>query len=369
MNQFDAHALHPAPAEGPRGAGAVNPRSSSVAGTPQERPTLAITVGDPCGIGPEIVLKALAVELVPAAARVVVLGDEANLRRTARQLKLRWPFATVTRTPPTERRWDKPLLYDLAHVDESLLPGQISALAGRAAADAIERAVELCQQGAADGIVTAPINKEALSLAGLSDPGHTEMLARLTGTPRVAMMFWTEDFSVGLLSTHASLVQAIRRVRRTRILQQLVFLDRMWRRNMGAAPRIVVAGLNPHSGEGGRFGVEETRHIAPAIEAARAKGLSVDGPAPADTVFTLAREGRYDLVLALYHDQATIPVKFGYGRRAVNVTLGLPFVRTSVDHGTAMDIAGKGVASEESLVQATLLAARLVQSRRLAAQR
>ncbi len=343
-------------------------RPSVAPATPQERPALAVTAGDPCGVGPEIVLKALAEDLLSAAARLIVLGDEQNLRRTARQLKLRWPFAAVVKAPPTERRWDKPLLYDLADVDDALLPGQISGLAGRAAADAIEKAVELCQRGVTDGIVTAPIHKEALSLAGLSDPGHTEMLARLAGAPRVAMMFWTEDFSVALLTTHTSLSDAIRRVRRSRILQQLVFLEREWRRYMGQRPRIVVAGLNPHASEGGRFGVEETRHILPALEAARAKGLSVDGPAPADSVFNLARDGRYDLVLALYHDQATIPVKFAYGRRAVNVTLGLPFVRTSVDHGTAMDIAGKGVASEESLVQATLLAARLVQSRRLSSR-
>ena len=329
----------------------------------RRRPALAVTVGDPCGVGPEIVLKALAVDLTSAAARLVAIGDEANLRQTARQLKLRWPFGAVVRELPADPRWDKPLLLDLGDVDPALLPGQISGPAGRAAADAIEKSVELCMAGRLDGVVTAPIHKEALSLAGFSDPGHTEMLARLTRTPRVAMLFWTEDFSVALLSTHMSLSQAIRKVRRRAVLGQLVFVEREWRRLTGQRPRIVVAGLNPHSSEGGRFGLEEAQHLAPAIEAARAKGLSVDGPAPPDSVFQMARDGRYDLVLALYHDQGTIPVKFGYGRRAVNVTLGLPFVRTSVDHGTAMDIAGKGVASEDSLVQAILLGARLIQSR------
>ena len=208
-------------------------RRQATASTRSERPALAVTVGDPCGIGPEIVLKAMAVDLTTAAARVIVVGDEANLRRTARQLKLRWPFAGVVKEAPAEQRWEKPLLLDLADVDESLLPGQISALAGSAAARAIEKAVQLCQQRLVDGIVTAPIHKEALSLAGLTDPGHTEMLARLTGTPRVAMLFWTEDFSVALLSTHARLSDAIRRVRRTRILQQLVFVEREWRRQIG----------------------------------------------------------------------------------------------------------------------------------------
>jgi 4-hydroxythreonine-4-phosphate dehydrogenase len=326
-------------------------------------------VGDPCGVGPEVVLKALAVDLATAAARLLVVGDEANLRQTARQLKLRWPFGAVVRDPPEDLVWDRPLLLDLANVDPALLPGQISGPAGRAAVEAIEKSVELCLTGRLDGMVTAPIHKEALSLAGYADPGHTEMLARLTRTPRVAMLFWTEDFSVALLSTHMSLAHAIRKVRRRSVLQHLVFVEKEWRRLMGQTPRIVVAGLNPHSSEGGRFGLEEAHHIAPAIEAARAKGLSVDGPAPPDSVFQMARDGRYDLVLALYHDQGTIPVKFGYGRRAVNITLGLPFVRTSVDHGTAMDIAGKGVASEESLVQAILLAARLVQSRRTSGKR
>jgi 4-hydroxythreonine-4-phosphate dehydrogenase len=344
-----------------------------------ERSALAVTVGDPCGVGPEITLKAVADERLSSAARLVVLGDERNLRTTAREQKLRWPFATVvhpgtdgsavgaslaaTLTRGGERKWDRPVLVDLESVDPGLLPGQVSASAGRSAARAIEVAVELALPGVVDGIVTAPIHKESLSLAGYSDPGHTEMLQRLTGAPRVGMLFWTEDFAVGLLSTHLSLADAIRRVRRTRILEQLLFVEREWSRYIGRRPRVVVAGLNPHASEGGRFGVEEARHVSPAIGKALARGLSVTGPVPPDAVFAQAREGQYDLVFALYHDQATIPVKTCYGRRAVNVTLGLPFVRTSVDHGTAMDIAGKGIASEESLAQAILLASRLVVAR------
>jgi len=325
---------------------------------PKERPSLVLTMGDPCGVGPEVVLKGLADERLAAAARLVVVGEEGILRRTAREQKLRWPFAGVVRELPAER-WEKPLLLAVREPSEELLPGRICAAGGRVAVEAIERGVEICRAGRAAGIVTAPIHKEAISLAGIPEPGHTEMLARLTGAPRVAMMFWTPDFSVALLSTHLALAEAIRKVRCKRILEQLVFIEREWRRLFGRAPRVAVAGLNPHSGEGGRFGVEESLYIRPAVEKAREDGLIVNGPVPPDSVFAQAKEGRYDLVLALYHDQATIPVKTCYGRRAVNVTLGLPFVRTSVDHGTAMDIAGKGIASEESVVAATLLGARL----------
>lgn len=329
-----------------------------------ELPVLAVTTGDPCGIGPEIVLKSLADDRNNAVARLVAVGDESALRACARALKLKWPFAAVVRELPAERRWARPLLLDLGHDAAGLVPGQITALAGRIAGEAIERAAGLAGAGAVDGIVTAPIHKESLALGGYPDPGHTEMLQRLTGAPRVGMLFWTEDFAVALLSTHMSLVEAIRRVRPKRILDQLLFTEQAWARCIGRRPRIAVAGLNPHSGEGGRFGVEEERHIVPAIERALARGLSVVGPVPPDTVFAQARNGKYDLVFAMFHDQATIPVKLCYGRRAVNVTLGLPFVRTSVDHGTAMDIAGKGIATEDSLSLAITLGARLCGVRR-----
>jgi len=323
------------------------------------RPVLAITVGDPCGIGGEVVLKALADERLAGGARLLVLGDEGHLRRVARELRLKWPFGAVVKGPPSGRRWERPQLLDLGNVPEGLLPGQVSAAAGRAAGEAIERAVALAMDGIVDGIVTGPIHKEALSLAGYTDPGHTEMLARLTGTKQVGMMFWAPSLAVGLLTTHLSLREAIRKVRRARIVRMLRLFDREWRRFFGAPPRIAVAGLNPHAGEHGRFGVEELEELVPAIEEASDKGVGASGPWPADTIFQRALAGEFDLVLALYHDQGTIPVKVACGHEAVNVTVGLPFVRTSVDHGTAMDIAGKGVASAESLVAAVLAAARL----------
>jgi 4-hydroxythreonine-4-phosphate dehydrogenase len=324
------------------------------------RPLLAVTLGDPCGIGPEVVLKAAASERAVASARLLVVGDERLLRRTARELKVRWPFSSVVTQPPVGRRWEKPQLLDLANVDESVIPGQISAQAGRAAGEYIETATRLVLEGVVDGVVTAPVHKQALSLAGYQDSGHTELLARLSGLGEesVGMLFFSDKLSVGLLTTHLPIRDALKKVRANRIVRMLRLFDREWRRFLGGQPRIAVAALNPHAGEGGRFGVEESRYVAPAVERARLEELLVWGPVPADSVFVRALAGEFDLVLALYHDQATIPIKLLSGRESVNVTVGLPFVRTSVDHGTAMDIAGKGVAEEASMVAAIRVAAR-----------
>ncbi len=333
-----------------------------------EKPYLVVTMGDPCGIGPEIILKALQDESAVSAARLLVAGDEKHLRRVAREHKLRWPFTAVVKDPPDGKRWEKPQLLDLDNVEESLLPGQISVNGGRAAIDYIERAVEIAASGRAAGIVTAPIHKEALALAGCSEPGHTEMLGRLTGRKKVGMLFWAEEFAVGLLTTHMSLRDALRKVRKTRIVERLKLFDAEWRRFFGAAPRFGVAAVNPHAGEAGRFGIEEIQEIQPALEKARELGLRVDGPVPADSVFSMARDGRFDVVLAMYHDQATVPIKLLCRNRSVNVSVGLPFVRTSVDHGTAMDIAGKGTASADSMVQAIVVGARLARSTAAAAE-
>lgn len=333
---------------------------------PGETPRLAVTSGDPCGIGPEIVLKALQRDDVTAAARIVVIGDEPTLRKTARDLKIRWPFASVVARgdAPADSSSNRPLLIDVGERDDDRIPGQVSASAGRAAGQAIEEGVRLALEGVVEGLVTAPIHKEALSLAGYSDPGHTEMLGRLAGSRRVGMLFWSETLRVALLTTHMSLREAVRRVRKGRVSAMLTFLDREWKKLDDKRPHIAVAALNPHGGEGGRFGTEEIHHLVPAIESARGRGIVVSGPVPADSVFSRAIDGAYDVVLALYHDQGTIPVKTVCGRSAVNVTLGLPFVRTSVDHGTAMDIAGKGIASEESLALAIDVAARFAMRRR-----
>jgi 4-hydroxythreonine-4-phosphate dehydrogenase len=323
------------------------------------RPTLALTCGDPAGVGPEIALRAAADARVQRACRLVALGPERVLRATVRGLGLRWPFVSGPGTAATERRdASRPSLIDVP-VSGRLAAARPSAAGGRAAARAVEAGVGLCRSGAADGLVTAPLSKEGLALAGIDDPGHTEMLRRLTGARRAAMLFWSRRLVVALLTTHLSLRQALRKVRRARVRDTLVFLDGEHRRWFGAAPHIAVAGLNPHAGEAGLFGDEERRELAPAIDEARAAGVAADGPFSPDTVFLRAARGEFDLVLALYHDQGTIAVKSLCFGRAVNTTLGLPFPRTSVDHGTAYDIVGSGRADATSLVEAVRLAARL----------
>jgi 4-hydroxythreonine-4-phosphate dehydrogenase len=322
-------------------------------------PTLALTCGDPAGIGPEIVLRAASDARIAHTCRLAVLGPLVQLRQVAERHRLPWPFEVVSRLPAPGVDWPQPLLCDLDPAGAPLPFGRATADGGRLAARAVELGTALCQAGTADALVTAPLNKEGLALAGLSDPGHTEMLQRLTGAPRVIMLFWSERLRVALLTTHLSLRDALRRVRRGRIRDTLVLLAAEFRRWFGASPRIAVAGLNPHAGEAGRFGAEEAREIGPAVAEASRAGVQVVGPVSPDTVFRRAAGGEFDLVLALYHDQGTIAVKSLCFGGAVNTTLGLPFPRTSVDHGTAYDIAGTGRADHASLVEAIRLATRL----------
>ncbi len=328
----------------------------------RRRPTLAVTMGDPAGIGPEILLRAAGDERVVEAARIVAIGDEALLRRHARELKLRWPFATVDHSLPAAGRSCKPHLLTQDNCGDSIHSGQLSAAAGTAAAEAVEQAIEVALEGAVDGVVNGPIHKESLSLAGVADPGHTDLVARLAGVTRYGTFLWTESYAAALLSAHVAIRDALKKIRRRRILDHLMLFGDYWRAVQGREPRIAVAALNPHGGEGSRLGTEEAREIRPAIEAARERGLLISGPIPADSVFLQAREGRFDMVLALYHDQAAIPVKLTSGRRAVAVTAGLPFVRTSVEHGPAMDLAGRGVASPTSMIEAILIAASHVEA-------
>ncbi|MGB8510113.1 MAG: 4-hydroxythreonine-4-phosphate dehydrogenase PdxA, partial [Pyrinomonadaceae bacterium] len=239
-------------------------------------------------------------------------------------------------------------------------PGVESGAAGRAAAEYIEAAVELCGSGAVDAISTAPINKRALFLGGYSFPGHTEFLAHLTGAEDCAMAFVASNLRIVLISTHVPLSEAIRLVQKERIVRVVRLANRELKRWGIAEPRIAVAALNPHGAEGGLFGVEESAEILPAVEACRdVDGIDARGPFSADTVFLRASRGEFDAVVSCYHDQAMIPVKCLSFGEAVNVTLGLPFIRTSVDHGTAFDIAGRGVAEHSSMVAAITLAARL----------
>lgn len=286
------------------------------------KPRIALTAGDPAGIGPEIAAKAAADPRVREACDPVIYGTEA-----------------------------------------AATPGGPSAESGRAAYEVICRAVADAQTGVVDGIATAPISKLALAQAGLPWKGHTDLLAHLTGASRVAMMFWSEPLKVVLASVHVPLVEVSRVVTRD-LLDGIIDLTASALPRFGvAAPRLALAGLNPHAGEAGVLGSEEQDVLTPAVGAARARGIRIDGPIPGDTVFVRATRGEFDAVIACYHDQGLIPVKLLAFGHAVNVTLGLPIVRTSVDHGTAYDIAGKGVADAGSMVEAVLLAARLASAR------
>ena len=255
----------------------------------------------------------------------------------------------------------EPVLYG-SSPEARFAPGVLSAEAGEAAYDAIVRAAADAQRGAVAAIATAPINKEALRLAGHRWNGHTDLLAHLTGAPHVAMMFFSDELRVVLATVHVPLADVPRLLTQSLMERTIALTACELPKFDKVQPRIAVAGLNPHAGEHGLFGAEEQTAIVPAIARCRERGIDVDGPFPADTLFVRARRGEFDVVVACYHDQGLIPVKLVAFGRAVNVTLGLPIVRTSVDHGTAFDIAGKGTADPESMVAAVLLAARLARS-------
>ncbi|WP_269629942.1 4-hydroxythreonine-4-phosphate dehydrogenase PdxA [Pelomonas sp. BJYL3] len=333
---------------------------------------LLITQGDACGIGPEVAVAAWAAEqTAPGARPLCLVGDAAVWRRALRLAGLDRPVALLD--DPSEAAgapvrclpvWQPPGLPP-GLVDEPL--GQISAQAGAAAACCIEAAVAAVQAGQGAGIVTAPIHKEALHAAGVPFPGHTEMLQALATAPgaeppAVRMMLANEELRTVLVTIHVSLRRAIEQVTREAVLQTLRITQESLRRFGLAAPRIAVAGLNPHAGEGGLFGDEEIREIIPAIAAARAEGIDAQGPFPPDTIFMRARHapphhpGAFDVVVAMTHDHGLIPVKYLGVEQGVNVTLGLPFVRTSPDHGTAFDIVGQGRADPASMRAALRMA-------------
>ena len=287
------------------------------------KPRIAITVGDPASIGPEIALQASQSRQVQDVCEPVLYGPSKGAR---------------------------------------FEPGVLSADAGRAAYDAVCAAVRDAQAGVVLGIATAPVNKLAFSRAGLPWKGHTDLLAHLTGAPRVAMMFWSEPLKVILATVHVPLTDVSRVITRE-LLDGIIDLAARELPRFGiASPRLALAGLNPHAGEDGLMGTEEERVLKPALAAARTRGIAISGPFPGDTVFVRASRGEFDAVIACYHDQGLIPVKLLAFGQAVNVTLGLPIVRTSVDHGTAFDIAGQGVADPSSMIAATVLAARLAAS-------
>jgi 4-hydroxythreonine-4-phosphate dehydrogenase len=313
--------------------------------TPHRSTAIAVTMGDPCGIGPEIIVKALAG--LPASAQPQVIGCPARLEQAARLCGLPVPVHVLQAGGEVSR----------------LSWGEVSAVAGRAAFDYVHRGIELAMQGDVAAIVTAPINKAAWAAAGINFPGHTEMLAEYAGVTGCSMMLANRDLRVVLVTIHCALRDVIERIDRQAELAAIRRAHQAMLQLGIASPRVAVAGLNPHAGEDGLFGREEIEVIAPAVTQARSEGIDASGPWPGDTVFMQARQGRFDVVVAQYHDQGLIPVKYLGVDEGVNITLGLPFVRTSPDHGTAFDIAGRGLASEKSLLTALDYAGRLVAAR------
>ena len=294
-----------------------------------KRPRIGVTVGDPAGIGPEIARKAAADAALESVCEIVLYGPSSD--------------------------------HDVARFER----GRVSAAAGRAAYDAVVEATRDAQAGRIDAVATAPINKEAFAAAGLPWRGHTDLLAHLTGAPRVAMMFYAESLRVVLATVHIPLAEVAGALTGEVVEGTIDLAARELPRFGFPSPRLAVAGLNPHAGEHGVIGREDDDVLAPAVAASRSRGIQVTGPFPADTIFLRAMRGEFDAVIACYHDQGLIPIKLVAFGRAVNVTLGLPIVRTSVDHGTAFDIAGKGTADPSSLIEAITLAARLAGAKAL----
>jgi len=330
-----------------------------------DRPLLALTLGDPAGIGPEVVLKALLPGEFQARCRPLVVGDRRILERAAGWLGCTPVFEEVEQAEEGVYAPGEISLLDLHNADPlACPPGRISAAAGRAAVEYVCRACDLALEGGVEAVVTAPLNKEAMNLAGFAYAGHTELLASRTGAAKVSMLLTGPQLRVVHVSTHVSLAEAIRRVEHRRIGEVIDLAEQSCRLLGIENPRIGVAGLNPHAGEGGLFGDQEATEILPAIEAARARGLQVSGPEPPDTVFLRAVKGAFDIVVAMYHDQGHIPMKLLAFDAGVNVSVGLPIIRTSVDHGTAFDIAGTGRASAQSMVAAMEVALQMVAARR-----
>ena len=323
------------------------------------RPIVGITMGDPAGIGPEIALRTVVDPRVQRACIPVIIGDVGTLERVRAVCRVRRRIRAVG-SPGEARGKGAVEVLDLKNVDPAACPvGVVSAAAGRAAVEYVFKSIDLAMAGEIAAAVTAPLNKEAMRRAGFPFDGHTEIYAQKTGTRDYSMLLLVGRLRVLHVSTHVSLREAVDRVTRERVLT-VIRLAGIAAQMLGIqAPRIGVAGLNPHAGEGGLFGREEIEQITPAIEAARAEGFDARGPLPPDTVFYRARRGEFDFVIAMYHDQGHVPLKLVGFDRGVNVTVGLPIIRTSVDHGTAFDIAGTGKARHESLVAATLLAVRM----------
>ena len=335
----------------------------------EKLPTIAITTGDPAGIGPEVVLKALEDRELLNTARWLVIGDAAILNMVGKQMGLKLPDCVVQDGAQISAQWSCDKMTQVCLLDlDQLVPcqftvGELNAVCGRAALEYVRRATKLCLDGQADAMVTAPLNKEAVSLTDQSFTGHTEFIADLSEAAESRMLLVNDRLRVIHVSTHCSLRNACE-LDTPRILRTIQLGNEALQSLGFAQPRIAVCGLNPHAGENGLFGSEDLELIVPAIEAAQDRGMVCEGPFPADTIFIQAVRGAYDLVVAMYHDQGHVPMKLLDFENTINVSLGLPIVRTSVDHGTAFDIAGKNRADPSSMKAAMKLAVTLSQNRR-----
>lgn len=332
-----------------------------------DKPAIAITMGDPCGIGPEVVVKALSDQRVYASCRPLVVGNIYAMQRAVELTGL--PLRINESNNPGDAGRDDRVVdvLDIKNLDpEDITVGQISPACGKAAMEWVTKAGELALSGAVAGLATAPLNKEAASLAGYQSIGHMELLQELSEAKIVATMLMAKNLRVVHLSTHRSLRIACDYVKQDRIIDFLQLTHDSFVKWGFQSPRIGAAALNPHGSDGGLLGNEEAEEIAPAVQAARERGINVTGPVPADIIFHQAIQGQYDVVLAMFHDQGHIPVKVYGFEESITANLGLPFVRTSVDHGTAFDIAGKGIASEASMLEAIRLAVGLAKGNGLA---
>ncbi|MFW6013312.1 MAG: 4-hydroxythreonine-4-phosphate dehydrogenase PdxA [Candidatus Bipolaricaulota bacterium] len=334
------------------------------------KPIIGITMGDPAGIGPEIAAKALAVEEIYRICRPFLIGDADALEQGVEIAGVGLGLHVIKDPSGASFALGDIDVMDLDNVDLNWLAhGQISKMAGQAALEYIQKAIDLAIKGVIDATVTNPIHKEAIARAGSPYPGHTEMYQDKTGAGEVAMMLVKQDFRVVHVSTHVALREACDKVKTDRVYQVIKAAHRAMLDLGISDPRIGVAGLNPHAGEGGLFGTEEDQEIIPAIEKSRGRGMNAEGPIPPDTIFAKTKGGRFEVAVAMYHDQGHIPAKLAgftwnqserqwVGVSGVNVTLGLPIIRTSVDHGTAFGKAGEGRALPDSLIEAIKLAAK-----------
>ncbi|MBN2215292.1 MAG: 4-hydroxythreonine-4-phosphate dehydrogenase PdxA [Bacteroidales bacterium] len=343
--------------------------------TGDNRPVIAVTMGDPAGIGPEIAAKAFADHTVYGLCKPVLIGNSYAMEKAIDISSVNLMLNRISDISEAKFECGAADIFEIHGKGMNQVRfGEISAEAGDIAFRAVRLAIELAMKGKADATVTGPIHKESLNKAGHHFSGHTEIYARLTGTPKYAMLLADENIRIIHVTTHVSLRQACDLVKKEKVLDTIRLMHDELRKSGIASPRIGVAGLNPHAGDGGLFGNEETEEIIPAIEEAVKSGIHAEGPIPADTLFALARGGRFDGCVAMYHDQGHIPFKllgFDWDQeakmmksvRGVNITVGLPIIRTSVDHGTAFEIAGRGIASPDAMLHAIRYAVKMVKNR------